>query len=184
MTVCFDVETAWQEAFRYGWLTDYESAWEDVAALKPRITGATAYIIDLNEWRSFRPEEISGLCSLVASASRVVTFNGKRWDIPVIGRHSPSKAVTAKLRLLIEERAENHDDLCQIAPGKLLDLYLLNFDRKLADGWSQSAEDYKSRLIDAGWEIHPAYKASQAYSDTGKTHELWTRWRKGSLQRG
>jgi hypothetical protein len=107
MQICFDIETAYQHEFRYGFATSYERAGSDVADLFPKIEAATAYIADTAEWKSFRQREIKALCALIARAERVITFNGKRWDIPVIGLSASAKTVISKLTKLSEPRTAN-----------------------------------------------------------------------------
>jgi hypothetical protein len=83
--LCFDIEVKWQEGFRYGVPRSYESAWGTIAELGVVIVGATAYIAGEDRWVSFTRGEIPKLCEMVAAADKVITFNGKLWDVPVIG---------------------------------------------------------------------------------------------------
>jgi hypothetical protein len=181
-TVCFDVEVAWQQEFRYGYPIDLDHAWEEVAGLSPKIRAATAYLPATGEWRSYRKDEISKLCTLVAGAKVVITFNGKRWDIPLIGQSTKAKTVIKKLKLLSQRSSQKHHDLCLVAPGKLWDLFVLNFSHTEAHARRATAEDYKSKLIDGGWTNEDAWQASKAHSDAGMTYELWKLWREGSLR--
>jgi hypothetical protein len=182
-TICFDVETRWQGEFQYGTYLHYETAWEDVTALKPTILAATAYLAESREYRSFRPAEIVQLARLVGKADRVITFNGKCWDVPVIGLAGAPKTLVARLKRLSPAASPRHDDLWQIAHGPVLwELFVLNFGQAEAKRRSDIIYDYKFELMDRGWEEYAAFKASKARIDVGMTYALWEAWMAGRLK--
>jgi hypothetical protein len=181
-TVCFDVETAYQQEFKYGPYRDYDTAWDIVAALKPTFISATAYVVESNEWQSFRPADLPKLARFVAKADRVITFNGKCWDVPVIGMGA-SKTTVSKLRKLSLERSPKHEDIWQISRGpELIELYHRNFGPGEPEPRPDRLQDYKSKLMDQGWEEYPAFRAGKAFIDVGMTVALWRRWKAGTLK--
>jgi hypothetical protein len=191
MQICFDIETAHHDAFK--WLPrDYTDACDIIDNLDIPIAAATAYIFDQESdpWRSYCGSEIPHLCRLVAAATTVITYNGKLEDIPTIRSQCTIEAHRAKLkRLAAMETGDKHHDMHQIAVRlcakediKRFDLCLWNFGQDYLNDQRARAHAYKRTLMNAGWAEHDAYKASNAYNDVNTTVDLWKRWRVGELK--
>jgi hypothetical protein len=188
--ICFDLEVKWNKDFRY-LLRDYQTAWRVIASLdEVMITGATAYFIESKTWRSFPIGGIQILCKLIADAEKVVTFNGKLWDLPVLGRLAKTTKLQNRLKALCAADAgTRHDDMCQIAnvlrcregSGRH-ELALLNFGQARIDQWSVDREEYKFGLNRDGWAREDAWQACKAWEDASTTHALWRRWRGHKLK--
>lgn len=190
MAVCFDIEVKHHDAFKYGLARTYETAWDVIANFEFVIVGATAYIADRDSWLSFPRGDISTLCEVVASADKVITFNGKLWDVPVIGQHATTAKVRGKLRRLTEEDAGPlHDDMCQIAIGlgaargtSRFRLAEWNFGKGRMDQWEVDRQEYKTVLMRDNWATEDAWQACKAWEDAATTYALWSRWRAGKLR--
>jgi len=188
--MCFDLEVIWQSAFAYPRYIEPESAWEVVASLRPEISGATAYIAGAGGWRSFAANEVAELCSLVAEAEKVVTYNGKSWDVPILGLLVTDINIQGKLRKISIEDAENrHDYLWEIVKklrggnaSRLWDVGVWNFGEQRMNQWLGGDLDaYQATLMSRGWARQPAFCAAKAWKDVTVTHKLWKRWRAGKM---
>ena len=189
MRICFDIEVGHHEAFKFGIDRKHATVWEDLDGYDFEFLAATVFLAQKHTYRSFGRGDISKLCAVVAGADKVITYNGKLWDVPVIGLHVERPRLRQKLRRLTGEVSDSpHDDLCQIAAqagapwGTTLDaLASWNFGPERMVQWQSESEAYQFELMNEGWDRRQAYKASQAWEDAGMTYALWERWQSGEL---
>ena len=185
--ICLDIEIKWLCGFI---MCDYENAWDTLSEIDITFLAATAYLPQQDVWRSFKKDDAGELCALVAEATNVITFNGKKWDLPFLGKFAATLSARAKLQSLCQKVTSNsHDDIYQIATEiagnqsiKRYHLARLNFGSKAMDEWRLGSEQYQSKLVKEGWENVLAFQASKAWEDVSTTYALWSLWRENKLQ--
>ncbi|KAA0252811.1 MAG: hypothetical protein EDX89_16690 [Acidobacteria bacterium] len=161
--IAFDIET---EPFSVAFKEATTLAERVRLAPRPRL--ACLYDGTTGRYRHFLPDNMPALVACLKRADEVISFNGKRFDLPVLRRHH---GLTGPV-----PAHGQHTDLCEVLED------LAGFRVSLNQAATMNLGEGKHTLGRDMAALDMAGLKVACQSDVRQTYELWKRHRDGTLQ--
>jgi len=173
--VCFDIEAEYIRELKFQWLNGDEMR-AFLRGRKVSVIAAVTFDEAANTFDWYSGKDMDLLGHSLSEADEIISFNGERWDLPIIESCQRKRSLVKRLQSV------RHHDLQTISGVYALDqLVALNFASNRISEWVRQTEKQKQQLIRQGRNGYLAMKLSKAWLDVVCTFALWSRHCAGEL---